>query len=90
MYAAVPRMIPWAVIAGLVIVGEFIAPAFARARRVEGLGQPEVQHLDDAVGAHFHVGGLQIAMDDPLRVRGFQGIGDLARDGERVTNADGV
>ena len=34
-------------------------------------------------GAHLDVRGLQIAMDDPVLVRGFERFGDLLRDGQR-------
>ena len=34
-------------------------------------------------GAHLDVGGLQVAMDDALLVRGFERLGDLPRDRQR-------
>ena len=77
---------PISVIAGEVIVGEF-ASALADARRagrVHRLRQTEVEHLHRAVGADFDVRGLEIAMDDALLVRGFERVGDLARDRQRV------
>ena len=49
-----------------------------------GLGQAEVEHLDLAVRRHLHVGGLQIAVDDALLVRGLERLGDLPRDGDRL------
>ena len=48
------------------------------------LGEAKVEHLDDALGRDLDVGGLQIAMDDALFVRGFERLGDLARDGQRL------
>ena len=46
---------------------------------VEGLRQPEVQHLHRAVLADLDVRRLQVPMNDPLLVRGFEGLGDLRR-----------
>ena len=43
------------------------------------LGEPEIEHLDRAVGADDHVGRLEVAVDDAARVR---------RD-ERVRDGDG-
>ncbi len=37
-----------------------------------------------AVVAHLDVRGLQIAMDDALLMRGFEGLGDLPRDRQRL------
>ena len=54
------------------------------ASRLHRLRQPEVEHLDRAVGADLDVGRLQIAMDDALLVRGFERFGDLPRDRERL------
>jgi hypothetical protein len=48
-----------------------------RRRRVERLGQPEVQHLDLPVGSQLHVVGLQVAVDDAALVRHLQRLGDL-------------
>ena len=67
-----------AVIAGEVIVGECAGRlGSARQRRVESLGESEVQHLHGAVGSDLDVGGLQVAMDDAQVVRGCQRVGDL-------------
>ena len=81
-----PRIIPACVIAGVVIVGDCESPSAAEALAawLERLRQTEVQHLHHAVGAHFDVGGLEIAMDDALLVRGFEGFGDLLRDRKRL------
>ena len=51
-----------------------------RADRLHRLRQAEVQHLHRAVGAHLDVGGLEIAVDDPLLVRRLERLGDLLRD----------
>ena len=91
MYAAVPRIMPRRVIAG---VGHASANSATRradpiARvRLQRLCQTEVEHLDRAVGADLDVRGLQIAMDDPLLVRGFERVGDLPRDRQRLVERD--
>ena len=51
---------------------------------VQRLRETEVEHLHRAVRSHFDVGRLQIAMDDPLLVRGLERVGDLAGDREGV------
>ena len=55
-----------------------------RAGRIQRFGETEVEHLHRAVGADFDVRGLQIAMDDALLVRGFERVGDLLRDRQRL------
>ena len=77
MYAAVPRIMPACVIAGVVIVGDCDTLGRRRGRRLQRLGQPEVEHLHGAVRPHLDVRGLQIAVDDALLVRGFERLGDL-------------
>ena len=68
--------------AGLVIVGD--CDTIGRAGpRIERLRQAKVQHLHGAVGPHLDVRRLQIAVDDPLLVRGFERLGDLPRDRQR-------
>jgi hypothetical protein len=39
---------------------------------IERFREAEVEDLDRAVLAHLHVGGLQVAMDDPVVVRGVE------------------
>src|SRR4030095_13869979 len=56
----------------------------------EGLGEPEVEHLDVAVRRQLDVRGLQVAMDDPLLVRRFERLGDLTRDRERLLDWQGT
>ena len=51
-----------------------------RARSSDRLREPEVEHLDRAVGPQLDVGRLQIAMDDALLVRRFERLRDLLRD----------
>jgi len=52
--------------------------------RTHGLGQPEVEHLHRAVSADLDIRGLQIAMNDPLLVRRFEGVRDLFCDRQRL------
>ena len=56
----------------------------------ERFRQAEVEHLHGAVVAHLDVGGLQIAMDDALLVRGFERFCDLLRDRERLVERNRV
>ena len=57
-------------------------------RRVHRFREPEVEHLHRAVRADFDVRRLQVAMDDALLVRGFEGLRDLLRDRQRVGKRD--
>ena len=52
------------------------------AGRIHGLGEAEVENLDRAVGADLDVRGFEITMNDALFMRGFEDLGDLARDGQ--------
>ena len=71
--------------AGDVIVGEAVTSARAgRGVRVRELREAEVEHLHHAVRRDLDVRGLQIAMDDPLLVGGFERLGDLPRDRQRL------
>ena len=54
-----------------------------RGRRAAQLRQAEVEHLDGAVLPDHDVGGLEVAMDDPVRVRGRQRVGHRDPDAER-------
>ena len=45
---------------------------------------PEVEHFHRAGGRDLDIGGLQIAMNDAFLVRGFQRLGDLAGDVQRL------
>ena len=84
MYAAVPRMIPAAVIAGVVIVGDCVIvatpPTAPRPDRLRQLRKAEVEDFDRAIVANLDVRRLQIAMDDALLVRRFERVGDLPGD----------
>ena len=50
---------------------------------LEDFREAEVQELDAPVGRDFDVGGLEVAVDDPLLVRRLERLGDLLRVGER-------
>ena len=76
------------VIAGVVIVGDVRHARRTTAAVLHRLGQTEVEHLHRAVGPHFDVRGLQVAVDDALLVRGFERFGDLSRDRQRVVERD--
>jgi hypothetical protein len=60
-----------------------------RTSRVHGFRKAEVEHLDGAVAAHFDICRLQVAVDDPLLVRGFQRLRDLPRDGQGFVERHG-
>jgi hypothetical protein len=53
------------------------------------LRQSKIQHLNCAVSPHLDVRGFQIAVDDPLLMRGFERLGDLARDGQGLVERNG-
>ena len=46
--------------------------------------QPEIEHLDRAVRPHLDVRRFQIPVDDALRVRGCEGLGDLGGVAQRL------
>ena len=76
-------------VARAVSVGEFIGVRRSTAPAgIHRFRETEVQHLHRAVGADLDVRGLQIAMDDALLVRGFERVGDLLRDRQRVGERD--
>ena len=54
------------------------------------LGEAEIEHLDGAVGAELDVRRFQIAMDDAGLVRGFERLGHLLRDRQRLVDRDGA
>ena len=76
-----PRRTP-ACVAWAVRVGEFWTSAAEAPDRVHRLGEAEVEDLDLPVGRELDVGGLEVAVDDPLLVRRLERLGDLPRDGE--------
>src|SRR5688572_8336338 len=83
MYAAVPSTTPAPVrpTVGKCEGSGRCRPASAGLR---ALASPKSSDLDHAVRADLDVGRFQIAMDDPLLVRGFERFGDLPRDDERL------
>jgi hypothetical protein len=79
------------VIAGVVMVGDWLRPSAIRAAEPEGSPrQSKVQHFHGPVGPDLDVRGLQIAVDDALFVRRFKGLGDLCRDGESLGHREPV
>ena len=48
------------------------------------------EDFDLAVRSHFHVRGLEIAMDDAFLMRFFERVCDLLRDGDRFVHTDGA
>ena len=74
MYCTVPRIVPGSVVRRP--VGSARHHRRSGARR-EGLGEAEVEELHPPVGRQHHVLGLQVPVDDPLRVRRGQRVGDL-------------
>ena len=84
MYAAVPRIMPARVAAGLVIVGDMRERRAASVASVStAFARPKSSTLTRAVGRDLDVGGLQIAMDDAALVRGLERFGNLAGDRQR-------
>ena len=63
-------------------VGRSVEIVHAGVRR--RLGQTEIDDLDAALRRHHHVAGLQIAVDDALIVRRFEGVADLAGNLQRL------
>ena len=87
MYAAVPRMMPACVIAGAVIVGDLRASRRAQAPAgSSALARPKSSTFTVPSGAHLHVGGFQVAVDDALLVRGLERFRDLLRDRQGLVN----
>ena len=50
------------------------------------LREPEIQHLDPAVGAIMTFCGLEVAVDDALGVRGVERVGNLDGDRQRISS----
>ena len=69
--------------AGLVIVGDVVADVPQTFRRLRRFGESEIEHLHGAVGSHFHVRGLQVAMHDAVLVRCFERYSNLSGDRQR-------
>ena len=68
------------VAAGLVIVGGHRQRGCRGRFGVQCFCQAEVEHLHGTVGSYLDVGGLQVAVNDPLLVGSFQCFRDLPRD----------
>ena len=68
---------------GDAIVGESSAVAVADAAGSIAFASPKSSTFTVPSGAHLDVGGLEIAVDDALLVRGFERFGDLLGDRQR-------
>jgi hypothetical protein len=55
-----------------------------------GLGQPEVEHLDEVALGELDVRRLQVAVDDSVLVGGLDRLGDLLGNGERLGDRHGA
>ncbi len=77
-------IIPACVIAGVVIVGACDMPGDIAPVGSSAFARPKSSTFTTPIRAQFDVGGLQVAVDDALLVRGFEGFGDLFGDGERL------
>ena len=76
-----------------VSVGEFARPAACSPEPVAGsiaLASPKSSTFTVPSGAHLDVRRLEIAMDDPLLVRGLERLGDLPRNRERLVERNRV
>ena len=62
--------------------------AIVRGQRLHGFRQAEIQNLDDAFGSDLDVGGLQVAMDDVLLMRGFDAVNQLLNNRQRVVEIE--
>src|SRR5687768_13647744 len=90
MYAAVPRMTPIPVIAGLVIVGDCVrcaSPVLPTPPASVSFARPKSSTF--TVPSGLDVRGLQIAMDDAVFVRRFERLDNLARDRQRFIDWNG-
>ncbi len=93
MYAAVPRIMPTPVTpTGLVSVGECVIASgddvgVTECRSSGGpsaLARPKSSTFNVPSARTLTLAGFEIAMDDPLLVRGFERLGDLPRDRQRL------
>ena len=62
-------------------------PTRVGGRSADQLGQPEVEHLRLAARGDEDVGGLDVAMDDALRVRRVERVGDLRWPGRAASSS---
>ena len=80
-------IVPIAVAAGLVIVGDD-ATIGRRAVSRDRLRETEVEHFHRAIVANLDVRRLEVAVHDALRVRGFERLRNLSRDRQRLVWRD--
>ena len=55
-----------------------------RTIAADNLCETEVENLHGSVRRNLDVRGLQVAVDDPLFMRDFEGLGDLPRDTQHL------
>jgi hypothetical protein len=81
---------PSCVIAGVVIVGDNECAALAMSPDAEGpsiaFARPKSSTFTVPSSRTFDVGGLQIAMNDGLLMRGLEGFGDLSCNRQRFVD----
>ncbi len=58
----------------------------ALPEREAELGDAEIEHLDGAVGGDEQVGRLDVAMHHALAMRGIEGAGEVAAEGEHLVD----
>ena len=61
-----------------------VAPRARTWIGIESFRDTEVEHLDRAVGSHFDVGRLQVAVHDAAFVCRVERVGNLPRDLQRL------
>ena len=76
-------------VAGTSVIGRRLVAGDVALGGISCLGKAEVEHLHRAVGPHLDIRGLQVAVNDPLLVRGFERGGDLTRDRQRFVERIG-
>ena len=91
MYAAVPRIIPACVIAGVVIVGDIEhARQTNHAAGSMALARPKSSTFTVPSDRTLMFAGFRSRWMMPLLVRGFERLRDLLRDGQRLVDRNGA
>ena len=66
------------------------ANTYPGSQRPEQFGEAEIKDLDLAAGRHEEIRGFDIAMDDALRVRGIERVGNLCADVQKPDRIEGL